>query len=580
MTNDINITIFKEFNIILNHAYYYSNQVDRITEVKLLKYIEEHGEFPIDTFHTYGGRGSGKSINVYLCILLHAMLCPHDILLIRWIQASIKQSSHSQLKQLIYKYNLSDYFYITNQYIQCTITGARIEFKGLYGNIDNIRSLSDSFKVIVLEECQSFRDAETQALLATIYRFEHLLLITIQNVYFYSNSIYQRFIVLDDSPKTEKLFINWNNNPYFNDAMKRQKDKDELLLPKDEFDAIWNGIPLQSLNNAIFNKQTLDKLFRSNNTVIPMEFEKVIVSLDPAVSDKNIQEEDKSNSSAITVAGYYDNVCYILDMWCNIASPDIVIDKCIEYYHQYKADYILYEENQGGLYIKSLILNKDKYVQTKSFRSISNKIQRASQLVLPINNNRVKCSNNIDHKELEDQMTRITNNGFIQNYKNESPDLLDSLGFAVIDLLKLNQKGTVNTVLPLSKTFEYPYILFDIIIAYNEGNIMYALDISIHEEYNSLYFIVNKVLVNSVECFTIDKKYKYGFLPNILIDNSHNIETIYNINKLEKTSNMLKYVRPIQINDNNLRDIWDNYNDDTNDDILLQLLMHGLSKIS
>lgn len=575
----IELNIFNQFQPIIYHAYFHSGLLSKITDEKYLNHINRYNEFPIDTFHTYGGRGSGKSINVYLAILIHSMICSHDILLIRWIQASIKQSSHSQLKELIYRYNLNEYFTVTTQYIRCDLTGARIEFKGLYGNIDNIRSLSDSFKVIVLEECQSFRDAETQALLATIYRFDHLLLITIQNVFFYSNSIYQRFIVLDDSPKTEKLFINWDSNPYFSEAMKRQMEKDRILMPIDEFNAIWNGIPMQSLSNAIFKEECFNKLF--DNSIYPLDYDKIVISYDPAITDKNVSEEDKSNSHAITAIGLKNGICYILELWSKVTEPNEACSKCIEMYYKYKADYILFEGNQGGLFVKSLILSKDNLVQVKEFKSISNKVQRASQLVIPMMTDRIKCSSIYGKKDLEDQMKRMTTGGFIRNYSNESPDLLDTVGFAIIDLLRLNQRGTVNTVLPCSDVFDDNLFHHaDILTAYNLGNVMYGLDISVKYKDGNTFIIVNRVLIDNVDYFTVDKKYDYAFLPNIKINTNNNLMNIETIEKLDKSSNMLNNVKKVQINDDVLRDIWDNYNDDDSDDIQLQLLLYTMGRIN
>lgn len=598
--SDIQIEILDTFKPILYHSYYYSFDKSIVFEDLVDKdFLEEYknkNKFPIDTMHLHGGRGSGKSINVYLSLLLHTFHCDHDILLIRWIQSSIRQSSHSQLKELINKYRLNDYFTITNIYIQNNISNARIEFKGLYGNLDNIRSLSESFKVIVLEECQAFHDSELQALLATIYRFEGLLLITIQNVFFYSNPVYQRLIVNDDSPYTRKYLLNWYDNKFFNDGMKRQMEQDKRLLNPSVFEATWNGVPMKSLQNAIYTEEMIAILNKSVEEGLPdlSEFDKIIVSLDPAVSDKKVSEEDQSNSNAIIVVGLskLGNV-HIIDIWSEVSSPDICVSKCVEFYDKYKCDYILFEENQGGNWIKSMLLSKSHTLNVVPFRSIANKVQRASQLSIPILNNRIKISPYLktnDYKiKLIDQMQRMTNTGLLQKYSNESPDLLDALGFSVINLLRLNQRGTYNGVLPLTTTIGDAFLEHNIKAIFNEGNIMYGIDIEIKSKADQIYVLVKSIereLIDKYE-INVDKSniLNYLFLPNIKI-NINGIENINNmitIDKLPFSCEMLPSLNipPIQIDNNEILDIWNNFdNTKDNDSIYLKLLLYIIKNIS
>lgn len=566
---------------IIDHAYYRINKIDPILDKRIKKYVKKKKKYPYEITTYYGSRNSGKSHNVYRALITHMMICSDDIIVMRWIQNSISQSSFSQIKSIIDSEGLSNKFKITNKYIQCILTGAKMEFRGVYMQGDSIRSLSDSFKIVVLEECQQFKEVEMQSLLATVLRFEDVLVIPIFNVGLVSNPAYQRFVEKGKDEKSLVCLMNYYDNPFHtkDSAMERQRLIDKDTMSIEEYEAVWEGVPIRALSSAIFNTNIMDKLFKEKCNVDIEEFEKVIVSYDPAVSDKKVSEEDKSNSHAIVTVGFKNGVCYLLDMWSDVCSPDIACNKVVEFYRGYRADYVLYEENQGGLFVKSLILNIDNTIQLKSFRSITNKVQRASQLVLPINNNSIKVMNYLDCRDLEDQMRRMTSNGFIQNYKNESPDLLDTFGFAIIDLLNLNIRNTVNNILPPSIEFEDYYLENKIVSLYTEGNLTYVLKCSLYSKNNEMFLCIDKIENGQPQLIEVENTFDI-----VLTDRMYNGLDYYGslnaIDKLDKSENMLTTLKQIKILDSNFKNIWDNYaGDDDSDSIFLRMTLNIMSKI-
>lgn len=567
--------IFKEYLPIVYHGYYAINNLDNIP-----KEFDISNGYPYNVIDCSGSRANGKTINVIRALLIHMMVCPDDIMIFRYIQRSIKQSSHATIINEIKLNNLEDYFDIKQNYIRCNLTGATINYSGLYGQEMNIRSLSPSYKVIIIEECANVPGEIWDILLPTILRFERILVIPIYNITTTNNPAYLRFHE-DKEPETLHIFGTIFDNKCVPESMIKRAEKDKEIMTIEEWNMHYLGIPQQTLRNAIFSSECFDKL--QDCIVDPLEYDKIIVSLDPAVTSNidKFDEEQKSNYSGICVFGYKDSVCYGLEFIQLIESPDIVINKCIELYRQYKADYILYESNQGGDYIKSLILSKDNTIQVKSYRSIVDKMKRASMLVLPIISDRVKIiTKDGNIRNLYDEMSRCTTVGYLKNFKADSPNLTDCFAGAIIDLLRLNQRGTINTVLPVSEVFGELFHHSDVLVAYNEGNIMYGLDLSVKYKDNETYIIVNRVIIDNVDYFIVDKKYDYAFLPNIKINTNNNLTEVETIEKLDKTSNMLKYVKKVQINDDVLRDIWDNYNDEESDDIQLQLLLYAMSRIN
>lgn len=573
--------IFEEYLPIVDHAYHSIGKYELIQNKYIKKYINKKSNknksFPYNIIDVSGSRANGKTINVIRAILFHMMICKDDIMIFRFIQKSIRQSSHSTIINEIKENNLIEYFDIKQNYIRCKLTGATISYMGLWGQEMNVRSLSPSFKLIIIEEAANVTGELWDILLPTVLRFERILIIPIYNITTISNPTYIRFHE-DKSKETLHIFGTIFDNPYIPKAMIDRCNKDKEIMTIEEWNMHYLGIPQLTLNSAIFNNTIMDKMFDLINYKID-KFDKVIVSYDPAISDKKISEEDKSNSHGICVVGLKNNICYLLDSYSEVASPDIACNKVVEFYKEYQADYVLFEENQGGLFIKSVILNIDNTIQIKSFRSITNKIQRATQLVLPINNNQIKLYDNPYIKQLQDQMRRMTTNGFIENYKNESPDILDAFGFAIIDLLNLNIRNTINHTLPSSIQLNNMIKEASILLVYTEANIVYSVECTLYSKDNDIYLSIDKTNNTYSNVFELDKMYDILF-----IDKQYNNLDKYNdinvIDILPFSQDLLNDIKSIQILDNTFLNIWNNYaGNKDNDHIFLRLVLYLMNKI-
>jgi predicted phage terminase large subunit-like protein len=86
-----------------------------------------------------GGRGSAKSVSAGLALLIKGMQSKVRILCTRQIQASIKDSVHKLLSDLINDYGLSGFYSVTQDTIR-GINGTEFIFKGLKNNIGEIKS--------------------------------------------------------------------------------------------------------------------------------------------------------------------------------------------------------------------------------------------------------------------------------------------------------------------------------------------------------------------------------------------------------------------------------------------------------
>lgn len=530
------------------------------------KIIVEHAnkEIPYNIIDVSGGRGSGKSINVYQSIILHALQSSDDILLMRWIQNSIRQSSFNECKNLIIKNNLESHFKFCDTYIESKPTGARIEWRGAYQQNDSIRSLSSNYVIIVLEEAQQFTDQLLQVILATCMRFKNILVIPIYNITTTNNPAYKRFF-LDDSPETFHIHINYHNNPYFPKAMDLQRLKDQKLLTLQEYQREWEGIPQSSLSNAIFNENSL--LMLQDIKIEPelFEYEKIIISYDPAISDKNVNIDDKSNSQAISILGLKNGCVYLIGGYCEVCSPAIAVDKIVEFYYQYKCDYVLYESNQGGLFIKDLILSKDNKIITKSFTSTASKTQRASVIIPSIDMDKVKILESSIKNIFFDQATRLTLNGFLKNFKNESPDFLDCVVFGIIDLLELNQRQTTNTILPPSQKLPLMKYEFNILIVYAFEGLIYAVDCDVFSLGSEYAIKVNKIAQDFINGYENNKEFDKA-LYSKEFSGLDLCNEKYFFKDLPQSINLLDNLKKIEIVDKNFENYYSRYTGDQSSD--------------
>ena len=87
----------------------------------------------------YGGRGSAKSYSIALALLIKGMQSKIRVLCTRQIQASIKDSVHKLLSDLINNYHLEKYYTITQDSIK-GVNGSEFIFKGLKNNVSEIKS--------------------------------------------------------------------------------------------------------------------------------------------------------------------------------------------------------------------------------------------------------------------------------------------------------------------------------------------------------------------------------------------------------------------------------------------------------
>ena len=198
----------------------------------------------------YGGRGGAKSWGVARALLVLGVKKPTRVLCAREFQNSIGQSVHKLLSDQIHALKLESFYEITQNSIRGK-NGSEFAFVGLKNNVTNIKSY-EGVDVCWVEEAQSVSKSSWNVLIPTIRKENSEIWITF-NPELETDETYQRFVV--SPPENSKIAkINWNDNPWFPDTLRLEKD---ALFSRDReaYNNVWEGLCRQTIDGAIFAKE-------------------------------------------------------------------------------------------------------------------------------------------------------------------------------------------------------------------------------------------------------------------------------------------------------------------------------------
>lgn len=262
---------------IFAHAYY--TDANEIIENRTLFRHE------FDYFVDYGGRGGGKTVDKVESVVLESTIRPVRVLVARELQNSIEESVKAEIEAKIIELDLLDFFVITKTEIK-GLNGSKFIFKGIKNNINNLKSIAD-VDVVLVEEAENVSKNSWDKLLPSIRpKSGRPIIIIIFNPANELDDTYQRFIV-DTPPRTCLTRVNYNHNKYFPEFLEKQRLHAKRVLPKKEYDHIWEGKPKGSEGDVIID---LDWVKAARYASRHPEWEMVLgkrVGYDPAGQGKD-----------------------------------------------------------------------------------------------------------------------------------------------------------------------------------------------------------------------------------------------------------------------------------------------------
>ena len=206
----------------------------------------------------YGGRGSGKSWAIAEALIVMADMCKLRILCCREIQKSIKDSSYQLLKDTADRLGIANRFVFLETEIRHKKTGSKFIFTGLLRNEQTIKS-KEGMDICWVEEAQTVSESSWETLIPTIRKDGSEIWLSFNPL----NADDPTTIRFVENPPPEAYVrkVNYDENPYFNDALRREMEWDR----KNDYEKylhIWEGYP-RTFSDA--------QVFRGKYVVEPFE---------------------------------------------------------------------------------------------------------------------------------------------------------------------------------------------------------------------------------------------------------------------------------------------------------------------
>lgn len=235
----------------------------------------------------YGGRGGAKSHFFAEKLIERALMKRTRWACIREVQGTLRESVRQLLVDKIVKFGLESKFQVLDNEIRCPHDGLII-FRGMQSyNAANIKSLED-FDGAWVEEAQTLSATSLRMLRPTIRKDG-------SEIWFSWNPRYETDAVdvffRGKKPPKDAIIINvnWWDNPWFNDTLKREKDEDYSNDPE-MAEHVWGGGYERVSAGAYFAKHIarLEKLGRVGALPYDPRLGPVYTSWDLGVDDYTV----------------------------------------------------------------------------------------------------------------------------------------------------------------------------------------------------------------------------------------------------------------------------------------------------
>ena len=211
---------------------------------------------------------------------------------------------------------------------------------------------------------------------------------------------------------------------------------------KEEVEALKQGIsnigwltqyqqnPPKDLEAALWTYDAIE----TNRLGLAPELRRIVVAVDPAVTGG--KHSDETGISVCGVDGQGIPHGYVLaDVSVRTTSPLTWAKRAVTAYHDFKADLIVGEVNNGGDLVESNIRQVDPNVPFHAITASRGKAIRAEPVALCYEQGRIHHVGLFD--QLEQQLTAMTTEGYKpdEGAESKSPDRLDAMVYALTELL-------------------------------------------------------------------------------------------------------------------------------------------------
>lgn len=467
----------------------------------LLEDLTQDNPTPNVFYVYFGGRGAGKSENIGQGLTIASTIKRLRILCIRETQSSIAESVKSLIEKWIHALELTDQFNITNTTITNIHTGSEFLFMGMKSHTAvNVKSINN-IDITWIEEAEAFSQRSWDLLVPSVTRTQNPKIIITFNPYKEDDTIYKEFIV--NAPPKNSIIkkVNYDSNPFFeNSYLAKLRADDEERLPQEVYRHKWLGEILTSIEQSLFKNVSFEPIPLHN-----MQFIKKIVAVDPATTNK-----DYSNEFGIVVLGKAKSgLIVVLDDYSGKYTPFEFGNQLNKACNDYNISDVVVETNQGGDFIKAIIVDVNPTLRVTEVRASSSKCDRALPVANLMEVGKVVMGREL--KPIKRQLELMTTNGYL-GFKGESPDRADAMIWGVYHLANIIDKDSIYTI------FNHEWFNLDIdFISKANTTLPVTLYIAPH---------LDKYICIKLQYLTFDKVTKLYITDSFSLDTLDNLQDL------------------------------------------------------
>lgn len=360
-------------------------------------------------FGAFGGRGSAKSHTFAGKAVLRASQRPGMRgVCIREVQKSLRDSSKLLIEDTIRRVGAAHEFGMLTTETR-TPGGGVIVYHGMQDHTaESIKSL-EGFDWAWIEEAHVLSRRSLELLRPTIRRPGSEIWGS-WNPRSPTDPVDALFRGLHPPPGVVLVHANYADNQFFTPELEAERQHDRVANP-DRYGHIWDGDYEPQAIGAIWRRQIFHETRRND----PPEIERILVGVDPAVSDTVT-----SNEHGIIVGALgADQRGYILEDASTTGSPEKWARRTVAMFDKWEADAVVIEINQGGDMCKHTLHTIRKSLPIIEVRATRGKHVRAEPISALYETGRVSHVGTFP--ELEDQFCLFTPSGW-EGSTDKSPD--------------------------------------------------------------------------------------------------------------------------------------------------------------
>ena len=370
----------------------------------------------------FGGRGSAKSHFFAEALVGNAASVKGlRAVCIREVQKSLKESAKRLIEDKIETLGLSKLFEVQNDQIK-TPGGGIIVFQGMQDHTaDSIKSL-EGFNIAWCEEAHTLSKKSLELLRPTI-RTPNSEIWFSWNPRSAMDPVDAFFRGMNPPENALIRKVNYDDNKLFPNELEAERAFDKKHNPG-RYAHIWLGDYEPQAIGAIWTRQVIHDNRRDD---YPDDLERILVAVDPAVSDT-----ERSDEHGIVVVGLDTNGHgYLLEDASLHGSPHQWATRAVSMFDKWEADSIIIEKNQGGDMCRHTLQTIRKSLPIIEVHATRGKHTRAEPIsaLYPIG----RISHVGSFPELEDQLCLFTSSGW-EGDDGKSPDRAEAMIWGFTEL--------------------------------------------------------------------------------------------------------------------------------------------------